>query len=111
MKAILQSGFLALAVMAFAVPANAGPYVRQVPKSGSRETPVPLPLCANTGSRDAGGGAVHSIISGSSDVVRRAYITVRVRGVLRPRLDPTVAAVVNRVRTASACGDNMRKVL
>ena len=26
MKAILRSGFLALAIMAFAVPANAGPY-------------------------------------------------------------------------------------
>ena len=36
------------------------------PKSGSRETPVALPLCAIGGSRDADKGAVYSIISGHS---------------------------------------------
>ena len=33
------------------------------PESGSRETPVAVPLCAITGSRDAGRGVVHSINS------------------------------------------------
>jgi hypothetical protein len=37
--------------------------------NGSREMPVALPVCANTGSRDAGGGVVDSINNGRYFVV------------------------------------------
>jgi len=37
--------------------------VRSTPESGSRKTPMALLLCAISGSRDADGGAVHSINS------------------------------------------------